>query len=105
MRDAHPAAVSARVASSHSRLPVAALSVRSRSRARRSAAVPVVVVDPGHDARANLTTEPIGPGSATRKIKDGGGTHGVVTGIREADLALDVSLRLRTLLRARVSGW
>jgi N-acetylmuramoyl-L-alanine amidase len=60
---------------------------------------PVVVIDPGHDLRANLETEPIGPGSATRKIKDGGGTHGVVTGIREADLVLDVSLRLRTLLR------
>ncbi len=60
---------------------------------------PVVVIDPGHDARANLATEPIGPRSATRKVKDGGGTHGVVTGIREADLVLDVSLRLRTLLR------
>jgi N-acetylmuramoyl-L-alanine amidase len=57
------------------------------------------VIDAGHDARANLETEPIGPGSATRKIKDGGGTHGVVTGIREADLTLDVSLRLRALLR------
>ena len=64
------------------------------------AAAPVVVIDPGHDARANLATEPIGPGSATRKIKDGGGTHGVVTGIREPDLTLDVSLRLRRLLRA-----
>ena len=58
------------------------------------------MIDPGHDARANLATEPIGPGSATRKIKDGGGTHGVVTGIREPDLTLDVSLRLRRLLRA-----
>ena len=57
------------------------------------------MIDPGHDERANLQTEPIGPGSSTRKIKDGGGTHGVVTGIREADLVLDVSLRLRTLLR------
>ena len=63
------------------------------------AAAPVVVIDPGHDARANLATEPIGPGSATLKIKDGGGTHGVVTGIAEPDLTLDVSLRLRTLLR------
>lgn len=60
---------------------------------------PVVVVDPGHDRLANLRTEPIGPGSATRKIYDGGGTHGVVTGIREPDLTLAVSLRLRTLLR------
>ena len=60
-----------------------------------AAAAPVVVIDPGHDARANLATEPIGPGSATRKIEDGGGTHGVVTGIREPELTLDVSLRLR----------
>ena len=64
------------------------------------AATPLVVVDPGHDLRANLRTEPIGPGSATLKIFDGGGTHGVVTGIREPDLTLAVSLRLRTLLRA-----
>jgi N-acetylmuramoyl-L-alanine amidase len=63
------------------------------------AAGPVVVIDPGHDERSNPATEPIGPGSATRKIKDGGGTHGVVTEIREADLVLDVSLRLRALLR------
>jgi N-acetylmuramoyl-L-alanine amidase len=63
------------------------------------AAAPVVVVDPGHDRLANLRTEPIGPGSATRKILDGGGTQGVVTGTREADLTLSVSLRLRDLLR------
>ena len=62
-------------------------------------ASPVVVIDPGHDAQANLATEPIGPGSPTRKIFDGGGTHGVVTGIREPELTLDVSLRLRKLLR------
>ena len=66
----------------------------------RAGTASVVVIDPGHDARANLATEPIGPGSSTRKIKDGGGTHGVVTGIREPDLTLDVSLRLRRLLRA-----
>jgi len=60
---------------------------------------PVVVIDAGHDRLANAETEPIGPGSATRKVKDGGGTSGVVTRIREADLVLDVSVRLRTLLR------
>jgi len=63
------------------------------------AAGPTVVIDPGHDRLANSATEPIGPGSPTPKIKDGGGTSGVVTGIREADLVLDVSLRLRALLR------
>ena len=65
-----------------------------------AAARPVVVVDPGHDRLANAETEPIGPGSTTRKIKDGGGTAGVATGIREAALVLDVSLRLARLLRA-----
>ena len=59
-----------------------------------TAAAPVVVVDPGHDLRANLATEPIGPGSTVRKIKDGGGTAG------EAQVVLGVSLRLRTLLEA-----
>jgi N-acetylmuramoyl-L-alanine amidase len=59
---------------------------------------PVVVLDPGHDLRANSATEPIGPGSSTRKIKDGGGTHGVVSGLGEAELNLRVALRLRALL-------
>ena len=59
---------------------------------------PVVVLDPGHDLRGNSDTEPIGPGSTTQKIKDGGGTHGVVSGLREADLNLRVALRLRPLL-------
>ena len=59
---------------------------------------PVVVLDPGHDLRANSETEPIGPGSSTRKIKDGGGTRGVVSGLREADLNLRVAVRLRQLL-------
>jgi len=59
---------------------------------------PVVVIDPGHDLRANLQMEPIGPGSATRKIKDGGGTRGVVSGTTEAELNLAISLRVRALL-------
>jgi N-acetylmuramoyl-L-alanine amidase len=66
--------------------------------AAKAAPVPVVVVDAGHDLRANLEREPIGPGSSTRKIKDGGGTHGVVSGLTEAELNLRVSFRLRPLL-------
>jgi N-acetylmuramoyl-L-alanine amidase len=58
-----------------------------------------IVIDPGHDRYANLKREPIGPGSSRYKIKDGGGTHGVVTGQREASLNLRIGLRLRTLLR------
>jgi N-acetylmuramoyl-L-alanine amidase len=63
------------------------------------APAPTVVLDPGHDLRANLDEEPIGPGSSTLKIKDGGGTHGVVSGLTEAELNLKVGLRLRVLLR------
>jgi len=70
-------------------LPVSAASGQS---------APVVVIDPGHDLRANTATEPIGPGSSVRKIKDGGGTHGVVSGLTEAELNLRVALWLRTLL-------
>jgi N-acetylmuramoyl-L-alanine amidase len=64
-----------------------------------AASGPVVVVDAGHDQYANPSTEPIGPGSSTQKIKDGGGTSGVVTGLREADLNMRVALRVRSLLQ------
>ena len=74
---------------------VAALLVVPAAAGKQAA---VVVVDPGHDLHANSDTEPIGPGSAVQKIKDGGGTSGVVSGLSEAELNLRVSLRLRTLL-------
>jgi N-acetylmuramoyl-L-alanine amidase len=60
-----------------------------------------IVIDPGHDSRANSDTEPIGPGSRMRKIKDGGGTRGVVTGTPEHVITLQISKRLRTALVAR----
>jgi len=62
---------------------------------------PTIVVDPGHDLRANTATEPIGPGSTRRKIKDGGGTRGVVTGTPEHVVNLRISLLLRDELIAR----
>ena len=61
---------------------------------------PVVVVDHGARPAREPRTEPIGPGSSTRKIKDGGGTRGVASGLREAELNLRVGLRLRALLEA-----
>jgi len=62
---------------------------------------PTIVIDPGHDLRANPATEPIGPGSKRRKIKDGGGTRGVVTGTPEHVVNLRISLLLRDELSAR----
>ncbi len=75
-----------------------AVSAASFLAASSSERAPVVVVDAGHNARPNLATEPIGPGARTRKIKDGGGATGVVSGTPEAVVTLDVSLRLRRLL-------
>lgn len=57
-----------------------------------------IVIDPGHDARANLETEPIGPGSRQRKIKDGGGATGAVTGTPESKVNLLIGLELRRAL-------
>ena len=71
----------------------------STSTAGSAASAPLVVIDPGHDLYGNSATEPIGPGSSTRKIKDGGGTRGVVSGKPEAVINLAVSKRLAVLLR------
>src|SRR5436190_24174608 len=56
---------------------------------------PLVCLDPGHGTPPAIgrQTEPIGPGSAVRKIKDGGGASG------EAAVALAIGLKMRTLLR------
>jgi N-acetylmuramoyl-L-alanine amidase len=53
---------------------------------------PVICLDPGHAATPNLTTEPIGPGSSIRKIKDGGGAPG------EAVVVLAIARKTRALL-------
>ncbi len=53
---------------------------------------PLVCLDPGHASRPDLTTEPIGPGSSIRKIKDGGGAAG------EARVVLRIAKRARIVL-------
>jgi N-acetylmuramoyl-L-alanine amidase len=58
-------------------------------------AAPLICLDPGHARRPNLTTEPIGPGSTIRKIKDGGGASG------EAPVVLAIGLKLRSVLLDR----
>jgi N-acetylmuramoyl-L-alanine amidase len=56
----------------------------------------LICLDPGHNTvpAVGRQTEPIGPGSAIRKIKDGGGAPG------EAPVALAIALKMRALLRA-----
>jgi N-acetylmuramoyl-L-alanine amidase len=56
---------------------------------------PLICLDPGHGTVPAIgrQTEPIGPGSTQRKIKDGGGAPG------EAPVALAIALRTRALLQ------
>jgi len=57
----------------------------------------LICLDPGHGTPAAVgrQTEPIGPGSSVRKIKDGGGAPG------EAEVALAIARKARTLLLGR----
>jgi N-acetylmuramoyl-L-alanine amidase len=60
-----------------------------------TAPTPLVCLDPGHGTipAVGRQTEPIGPGSSIRKIKDGGGAPG------EAPVALAIAKRTRALLQ------
>ena len=56
---------------------------------------PLICLDPGHGTVPAIgrQTEPIGPGSSKRKIKDGGGAPG------EAPVALAIAQRTRAILQ------
>jgi len=60
-----------------------------------TASTPLICLDPGHGTIPAIgrQTEPIGPGSSVRKIKDGGGAPG------EAPVALAIAKRTRALLQ------
>ncbi|PEX91859.1 N-acetylmuramoyl-L-alanine amidase [Bacillus cereus] len=61
----------------------------------------LVVIDPGHQQKANLNLEPIGPGATTQKYKVTDGTTGVVTKKREAVLVLEMAFILKEKLEAK----
>lgn len=60
-----------------------------------------VTIDPGHQLYGNSEKEPIGPGATEMKAKVTGGASGVVSGLTEYQLDLNVALRLRDELISR----
>ena len=85
--------------------PASAESTAASSAASAAAKKPagdfVVCIDPGHQARANSTPEPIGPGSKTTKPSVSGGATGVSTDIPEYELTLQISVNLKKRLEAQ----
>lgn len=61
----------------------------------------VIVIDPGHGAGGNSGYELQSPDSSITKIKDGGGTQGVATGVPEYVVTLKVAEKLKALLEAK----
>lgn len=61
----------------------------------------IVCIDPGHQRKANLELEPIGPGATKQKYKVTDGTTGVVTKKREYELNLEAAILLKEMLEAK----
>ena len=61
----------------------------------------VVGIDAGHQSKGDSSTEPIGPGSSTKKAKVAGGTSGVSTKKPEYQLTLEIAKKLKKELKSR----
>lgn len=61
----------------------------------------VIVIDAGHQSKANNNKEPIGPDATEMKAKVSGGTVGCVSKLPEYELTLQVSLKLQEELSNR----
>lgn len=61
----------------------------------------LIVIDAGHQAKADSDTEPIGPDASETKAKVTSGTQGVSTGLDEYKLNLIVAQKLQAILEQR----
>lgn len=61
----------------------------------------LIVIDAGHQSRADTSKEPIGLGATETKIKVSGGTVGVSTRLPEYELNLAVAFKLQEELQKR----
>lgn len=73
--------------------------IEQESKEKTEAAEYLIAIDPGHQERGNFGQETIGPGASEMKTKVAGGTKGTSTGVPEYQLTLDVSLKLRDILK------
>jgi N-acetylmuramoyl-L-alanine amidase len=60
----------------------------------------VIVIDAGHQAKPDLSLEPVGPGSKLMKPRVSAGAVGVATGGRESSESLAIALHVRDVLKA-----
>ena len=61
----------------------------------------LIAIDAGHQSKGNNETEPIGPGSSTKKPKVSSGTRGIATNVPEYKLNLAIALKVKEELLDR----